>query len=107
MRIFLIVLRSVFLLIGIFVLWVIAREYQVRAAFGALDEAGYGERVIEPQFWHSHCAIGQTTFTFIAQGGRRAKPSGLENTGYVCVGNFSEPSVHEVPISADELPDWE
>jgi hypothetical protein len=100
-------LRSVFLLIGTFVLWAVAREYQVRAAFSALDEAGYGERVIEAQPWHSHCASDQTTFTFIAQGGKRAKPSGLENTGYVCVGYFGKSSVHEVPIRTDELPDWE
>ena len=83
------------------------RNYQVNAAFAALGEAGYGERVLGTRFSRSRCRIGEAMFTFIAQGGKRAKPDGLENTGYICVGYFTKPSIHEVTMNREDLPDWE
>ena len=76
-------------------------EFHVRATFRAMDQAGYGERVIK-RARHSHCPLGDASFAFLSQGGRLEH----ETTGYICTGYFGSASIHDGPLDPDEDLDW-
>ena len=74
-------------------------EFHVRATFRAMDQAGYGEKVIK-RARHSHCPLGEATFAFIS---KRLRD---ETTGYVCTGYFGTASISDGPLDPDEDLDW-
>src|SRR5215467_10834526 len=76
-------------------------EFHVRATFRAMDQAGYGERVIK-RARHSHCPLGDASFAFLSQGGRLEH----ETTGYICTGYFGSASIHDGALDPDEDLDW-
>src|SRR5215469_8873332 len=41
-------------------------EFHVRATFRAMDQAGYGERVVK-RARHSHCPLGDASFAFLSK----------------------------------------
>ena len=75
-------------------------EFHVRATFRAMDQAGYGERVIK-RARHSHCPLGEATFAFISKRLRN------ETTGYVCTGYFGTASINDGPLDSDEGLHWD
>ncbi|MBO0758941.1 MAG: hypothetical protein J2P54_24100 [Bradyrhizobiaceae bacterium] len=85
-----------------FVALVANEEFHIRATFRALDQAGYGDKTSK-RARHSHCQFGETTFAFIAQGGRAEH----ETSGYVCTGYFGPASIHDGPLDPDEDLDWD
>ena len=75
-------------------------EFHVRATLRAMDQAGYGEKVVK-RARHSHCPLGEATFAFIS---KRLKD---ETTGYVCTGYFGTASINDGPLDPDEDLDWD
>jgi hypothetical protein len=74
-------------------------EFHVSATLRAMDQAGYGEKVVK-RARHSHCPLGEATFAFISK--RKD-----ETTGYVCTGYFGTASINDGPLDPDEDLDWD